>query len=51
MTRTEALIALGDFVENGLPSFGAYHDAMKADAPFLYHSLGAPALNLDCSSR
>ena len=46
VTRSDALIALGDFIENGLPGFGAYQDAMKAGAPFLYHSLLAPALNL-----
>lgn len=46
VTRSDALVALGDFIENGLPSFGTYQDAMKAGAPFLYHSLLAPALNL-----
>jgi len=46
VTRTDALRALDDFVSIGLPSFGDYQDAMKADAPFLYHSLLAPALNL-----
>ena len=46
VTRSDALRALGDFVEHGLPHFGDFQDAMKADAPFLYHSLLAPALNL-----
>jgi deoxyribodipyrimidine photolyase-related protein len=46
VTRADALVALNDFVANGLPRFGDYQDAMKAGAPFLYHSLLAPALNL-----
>ena len=46
VTRSDAVRALDDFVEYGLPNFGDYQDAMKAGAPFLYHSLLAPALNL-----
>ena len=46
VTRADALLALDDFVAHGLPHFGDYQDAMKAEAPFLYHSLLAPALNL-----
>jgi len=46
VTRAEALLALDDFIVNGLPSFGDYQDTMKAGAPFLFHSLLAPALNL-----
>ena len=46
VTRAEALLALDDFVAHGLPQFGDYQDAMKAGAPFIYHSLLAPALNL-----
>ena len=46
VTRPDALCALDDFVEHGLPNFGDYQDAMKAAAPFLYHSLLSPALNL-----
>ena len=46
VTRTEALEALDDFLQNALPHFGDYHDAMKAGAPFLYHSLIAPAINI-----
>ena len=46
VTRVDALAALEDFLTRGLPGFGDYQDAMKADAPFLFHSLLAPALNL-----
>lgn len=46
VTRGQALQALEDFVTNALPRFGDYQDAMKAGAPFLYHSLLAPAINL-----
>jgi deoxyribodipyrimidine photolyase-related protein len=46
VTRAAALQALGDFVAHALPRFGDYQDAMRADAPFLFHSLIAPALNL-----
>ncbi len=46
VSRQEALRALSDFIEVGLPRFGDYQDAMKAGAPFLFHSLLAPALNL-----
>lgn len=46
VTRADALLALADFVEHGLPHFGDYQDAMKAGAPMLYHSLLAPALNI-----
>ena len=46
VTRADAMLALNDFIAHGLPNFGDYQDAMKAGAPFLYHSLLAPALNL-----
>jgi deoxyribodipyrimidine photolyase-related protein len=46
VTRAQALQALDDFIAHALPSFGDYQDAMKAGAPFLYHSLLAPALNI-----
>jgi deoxyribodipyrimidine photolyase-related protein len=46
VTRAEALLALDDFIVHGLPRFGDYQDAMKVGAPFLFHSLLAPALNI-----
>ncbi len=46
VTRADAVLALDDFMSHGLPNFGDYQDAMKAGAPFLFHSLLAPALNL-----
>ena len=46
VARADALSALEDFMAHGLPFFGDYQDAMKAGAPFLFHSLLAPALNI-----
>ena len=46
VSRDDALRALSDFIKVGLPRFGDYQDAMKTGAPFLFHSLLAPALNL-----
>ncbi len=46
VSRADALRALSDFIANGLPRFGDYQDAMKAGAPFLFHALLAPALNI-----
>jgi hypothetical protein len=36
VTREEALLALEDFISQGLPRFGDYQDAMKAGEAFLY---------------
>ena len=44
--RPGDMLALGDFIANGLRRFGDHQDAMKTDAPFLFHSLLAPALNI-----
>ena len=46
VTRTDALKALDDFIKQGMESFGDYQDAMQAGAPFLYHSLISPYLNV-----
>ena len=46
VTRAQALEALEDFIRHHLPGFGDTQDAMKSDAPFLRHSLIAPALNI-----
>ena len=46
VTRAEALRALQDFLIHGLPDFGDYQDAMRAGAPFLFHGLLSPALNI-----
>jgi deoxyribodipyrimidine photolyase-related protein len=46
VTRADALLALQDFIDHGLAGFGDYQDAMKAGAPFLFHALLAPALNI-----
>jgi deoxyribodipyrimidine photolyase-related protein len=46
VTRDRALEALADFITHALPGFGDYQDAMRAGAPFVFHSLLAPALNI-----
>ncbi len=46
VTRAQALEALDEFIAHRLPRFGDWQDAMKAGAPFLHHSLIAPALNI-----
>ncbi|WP_397415793.1 cryptochrome/photolyase family protein [Phenylobacterium sp.] len=46
VSREDAVRALSDFIDVGLPRFGDYQDAMRAGGPFLFHSLLAPALNL-----
>jgi deoxyribodipyrimidine photolyase-related protein len=46
VTGREARQALRDFVENRLPDFGDWQDAMKSGAPVLFHAHISPALNL-----
>jgi deoxyribodipyrimidine photolyase-related protein len=45
VTRTHALDALEQFIDERLPLFGQYQDAMKADNPKLFHSNISAALN------
>jgi deoxyribodipyrimidine photolyase-related protein len=46
VTARDASKALDDFIANRLPGFGDWQDAMRADAPMLFHSVISPALNL-----
>ncbi|MFC3478840.1 cryptochrome/photolyase family protein [Halobacterium litoreum] len=46
VTRAQAERALDDFVENRLPDFGPYQDALLADDWHLDHSLLSSALNI-----
>ncbi len=46
VTRTQALRALRDFVDNRLHGFGTYEDAMWEGEPVLYHSRLSSSLNL-----
>jgi deoxyribodipyrimidine photolyase-related protein len=46
VSREQALEALGHFVEECLPAFGDYQDAMKSGEDYLFHALVSPALNL-----
>ncbi|MFV1601732.1 MULTISPECIES: cryptochrome/photolyase family protein [unclassified Phaeobacter] len=46
VTRKEALAALDHFVDEALPLFGDYQDAMLTGEPFLYHSILAQYINI-----
>lgn len=46
VTRADALVSLGSFMRDRLPSFGPFQDAMWTDEPFLHHSLLSAAMNL-----
>jgi deoxyribodipyrimidine photolyase-related protein len=46
VTREQALTALQAFIQERLPLFGLYEDAMWAGEPWLYHSHLSCALNL-----
>lgn len=46
ITRSQALSALHDFIENRLALFGSYQDAMSTDNVVLFHSRLSSCLNL-----
>jgi deoxyribodipyrimidine photolyase-related protein len=46
VTRSQALQAFDEFIENCLPKFGDYQDAMKQGEPFVFHSALSPYLNV-----
>ncbi len=46
LTPAQGDAALDDFIENRLPFFGQYQDAMWTNEPYLYHSRISAALNL-----
>lgn len=46
VTRQDALIALQKFIEQRLPVFGEFQDAMWTDEPFLYHAHISAAMNV-----
>ena len=45
VTRDQALQALDHFINERLPLFGDYQDAMKQGRPYLYHSLLSTYIN------
>lgn len=46
VTQEDAQIALSYFVQNCLPQFGDYQDAMQSDTDFLFHSVLSPYMNI-----
>jgi len=46
VTRSEALESLKHFLQDMLPQFGDYQDAMKTGETFLFHSLLSTSLNI-----
>ena len=46
VTAADARAALDDFVQNRLPQFGDWQDAMKTGAPPLFHALISTSLNV-----
>ena len=51
VTREQALSQLEDFIQQRLPAFGPFQDAMWDREPFLYHSGIASSLNLKLLSE
>jgi len=45
VTRSQALVELEHFIDNVLPFFGDYQDAMMLGEPYLFHSLLSSYLN------
>lgn len=45
VTRTDARKSLDDFIENRLPLFGDYEDAILTAEPYMYHSVLSAPLN------
>ncbi len=45
VTAAQAEAALADFVVHRLPEFGDWQDAMRTDAPVLFHALVSTSLN------
>jgi len=46
VTRVDALEALSHFIQNSLPQFGDYQDAMRSEQDFLFHSVLSPYINI-----
>ena len=46
VTHEEAMRQKRNFLDNALSDFGDYQDAMVTDAPFLWHSILSPYINL-----
>ncbi len=46
VTADQADIALTYFLDHGLPSFGDYQDAMKQNAPVLFHAMISAYINI-----
>ncbi|MGD0105382.1 MAG: cryptochrome/photolyase family protein [Rhodopila sp.] len=46
VTGQQAETALADFIAHRLPGFGDWQDAMRSDAPTLFHAVISPALNI-----
>ena len=46
MTANQAAAALDNFIENALPHFGDYQDAMLRDSRYVYHSVLSQYINV-----